>query len=425
MLNFDRAFRGLGGALLVAAWVAGVVPEGRADEARAAEVGARLPPWERGFLDIHQISTGRGNAALIIGPDGTSILIDAGAANGGPDVSCPPRPDATRRPGEWIARYALRQLQATGRAELDFLLVTHLHPDHVGDVATGLPRSELGDYLLTGVMDVAELLPVGVVIDRGFPDYAYPSRWRAGFATNYAAFIAARVKTGGRCEQLRVGAADQIGLRRAAREFPSFVVRNLAANGVVWSGVGAGTQTAVPALRELAAGDYPDENLCSLALCLSYGKFDYYTGGDLHCDTAQGTQPWRDLETPVARAAGRVEVAVANHHGYFDAVGADSVRALQPLVWVVPAWHLTHLNMAGLERMLSERLYAGPRDVFATDLMPATQLMNQRFMPKVKSYAGHVVIRVAPGGESFRVFVTDNRDEADTVLSVAGPYLCQ
>lgn len=422
MPNFDRAFRRLGWAAWFAgaAWVAGTVSAARADE-----VGGRLPPWERGVLDIHQISTGRGNAALIIGPDGTSMLIDAGAANGGPDVSCPPRPDATRRPGEWIARYVRRRLLATGRAELDYLLVTHLHPDHLGDVAAGLPQSARGDYLLTGVMDVAELLPIGVVIDRGFPDYAYPSRWRAGFATNYAAFIAARVKAGGRCEQLRVGAADQIGLRRAAGEFPDFTVRNLAANGIVWSGVGAGTRTAVPALRELAAADYPDENLCSIALRLSYGKFDYYTGGDLHCDTAQGTQPWRDLETPVARAAGRVEVAVANHHGYFDAVGAESVRALQPLVWVVPAWHLTHLNIAGLERMLSERLYAGPRDVFATDLMPATQLMNARFIPKVKSSSGHVVIRVAPGGESFRVFVTDSRDEADTVLSVAGPYRCR
>lgn len=391
----------------------------------AAAVGAPLPPWERGFLDIHQIATGRGNAALIIGPDGTGIMIDAGAATGGPDVSCPPRPDASRRPGEWVARYALRQLKATGRAELDFLVVTHLHPDHLGALTDGLPSSARGDYALTGVTDLAEQLPIGVVIDRGFPDYAYPARWRAGFATNYEAFIAARVKAGARCEVLRVGSNDQIFLQRDAAQFPTFAVRNLAANGVVWSGRGTGTQTAVPALKTLATADYPDENMCSLALRLSYGKFDFYTGGDLHSDTWDGTQPWRDVETPVARAAGPVEVAVANHHAYFDAVGAESVRALQPQVWVVPAWHITHLNIAGLERMLSERLYSGPRDVFATDLMPATQLNNRRFMAKVKSVSGHVVIRVAPGGESFRVFVTDNRDEMDTVKSVSGPYQCR
>lgn len=390
----------------------------------AAEVGAPLPPWQRGFLDIHQIATGRGNAALIVCPDGTSIMIDAGAASGGPDVSCPPRPDASRRPGEWIARYASRHLHATGRAGLDYLVVTHLHPDHLGDATPESPKSARGDYVRTGVTDVAELLPIGIVIDRGFPDYAYPKPWPARFALNYFAFIAARRKAGAANERVRVGAADQIRLRQAAEAFPTFAVRTIAANGVVWTGHGDATSSAVPALKDLATADYPDENLCSIALRLSYGKFDFYTGGDLHCDTADGTQPWRDLETPVALATGPVEVAVTNHHAYFDAIGAESVRALQPRVWVVPAWHLTHLAMAGLERMLSERLYPGPRDVLATDLMPATKLLNERFIKKVASLAGHVVVRVSPGGDEFRVYVTGNDDEKDTVKLILGPYRC-
>ena len=40
-----------------------------------------LPPWTPGTLDIHQIATGLGNSALIICPDGTSIMIVAGAGN--------------------------------------------------------------------------------------------------------------------------------------------------------------------------------------------------------------------------------------------------------------------------------------------------------------------------------------------------------
>lgn len=43
------------------------------------EVGALLPDWMPGMLDIHQIATGRGNAALFILPDGTTMLLDAGA----------------------------------------------------------------------------------------------------------------------------------------------------------------------------------------------------------------------------------------------------------------------------------------------------------------------------------------------------------
>ena len=115
-------------------------------------------------------------------------------------------------------------------------------------------------------------------------------------------------------------------------------------------------------------------------------------GLDAPCEPRYMGRAVRNLVRNALRfAKDRVEVAVANHHAYFDAIGAESVRALQPLVWVVPAWHITHLNIAGLERMVSERFYAGPRDVFATDLMPATQLMNERFMKKVASVSGLTV----------------------------------
>jgi len=388
-------------------------------------IGSALPPWTPGVLDIHQIATGRGNAALIVGPDGTSLLIDAGTASGNAGVT-PAMPDDSRRPGEWIARYVQRHLAATRREQLDYFVATHLHPDHIGDIGTNTPPSSREpSYMLTGVTDVAEAILIDTVIDRGFPDYSYPTRWPAGFARNYFAFIDSRQKAGKRNERVRVGSADQIQLRYAADQYPSFVVRNIAANGIVWTGHGNATSSAVPALKDLAQKDYPDENMCSIALRLSYGSFDYFTGGDMHCDTYMGDTPWRDIETPASRVTGPVEVAVANHHGYFDAVGAESVRALQPLVWVVPAWHITHLNMGVLERMLSERLYPGPREVLATDLLPATALLNQRFMAKVKSTSGHIIIRVAPGGKEFRVYITDNRDEADTVKAIFGPFVCR
>ena len=51
--------------------------------AAQSPVARALPPWTRGTLDIHQISTGRGNAALIVFPDGTTMVVDAGAAGDG------------------------------------------------------------------------------------------------------------------------------------------------------------------------------------------------------------------------------------------------------------------------------------------------------------------------------------------------------
>src|SRR5580698_5149051 len=77
----------------------------------AQSVGEVLPPWTPGTLDIHQISTGRGNAALFILPDGTTLLVDAGAAGDGiPQTD--PHPDGSRTPGAWIARYMARHLPA-------------------------------------------------------------------------------------------------------------------------------------------------------------------------------------------------------------------------------------------------------------------------------------------------------------------------
>jgi len=87
-----------------------------------AQVGAPLPPWSRGTLDIHQISTGRGNAAVLVFPDGTTMLVDAGAAGDGQTVAdTDPRPNATRTTGGWIVRY----LQRLDIDRLDYAVLTH------------------------------------------------------------------------------------------------------------------------------------------------------------------------------------------------------------------------------------------------------------------------------------------------------------
>ena len=120
--------------------------------------GATLGPWAPGTLDIHHISTGRGSSALVLFPNGTTMLIDAGAhqvtARSRAYV-CDAKPNDSRRPGEWIGRYVLRQMRAAKRAELDAVVITHFHDDH-----------------LAGLADVAALVPVKRVIDRAYPDYS-------------------------------------------------------------------------------------------------------------------------------------------------------------------------------------------------------------------------------------------------------------
>jgi hypothetical protein len=112
--------------------------------------------------------------------------------------------------------------------------------------------------------------------------------------------------------------------------YPGFAVRNIAANGEVWTGIGDQRGRCFPDLKDLQKTDYPTENMCSIAIRLSYGKFGYFAGGNLTSDTEDSGEQWRDIEMPVAQAAGPVQVAVADHHAYFDAVGTGFVRTLRP-----------------------------------------------------------------------------------------------
>jgi len=385
---------------------------------------ATLEPWTPGTLDIHHLAYGRGNSAFILGPDGTTILIDAGTTEDSLEVSCAQRPNADMRPGEWIASYILRQMKLAGRKDLDFALITHIHPDHLGDVGPGNPPSPNGGFRLTGISDVDAHVPITRLIDRGFPDYAYPLPPQAPFALNYLDYVRSRESLRRPTERIKVGSASQIHPVHASGPNASFTVRNLAANGEVWTGVGEQTLRCFPDLKDLKKEDYPTENMCSIAIRLSYGKFDYFTGGDLTSDTEESGESWQDIETPVARAAGPVEVAVADHHAYFDAVGPNFVRALRPEVFIIPSWYIAHPSVLPLRRMFSQRLYAGDRDVFATCVMEANRVVNNQFIPKLRSLEGNIIVRVAPGGNEFRIIVTDNTDGSDRVKLVTIPYRC-
>jgi len=94
----------LAGAVAVGATAAVV------DQAAPFKTGDLLPAWSPGTLDIHQIVTGRGNANFMTFPDGTTVLVDAG--DQGETEFASQRPDASRTPAQWIARYIRHMEQA-------------------------------------------------------------------------------------------------------------------------------------------------------------------------------------------------------------------------------------------------------------------------------------------------------------------------
>ena len=366
------------------------------------QVGQRVTPWVAGTLDIHQISTGKGNAALVVMPDGTTLLIDAG------DATAPfsePRPNGSVSPAAWIARYIDTVLPTASPRRLDYALITHFHADHMGAIA-----------------ELASLVPIRKIVDRGWPDYAYPAPVTAAFVQKYREFLQQRTADHSLVvERIRVGQADQfVPVRETAAHFANFEIRNVAGNGEVWTGKGTATTKHFPE-GKAADPEISWENICSIGIRIRYGRFGFYTGGDAFGIADPGLPSWVDLETPIAEAIGETDVHVVNMHGSISVENPFFVTTLRSRVTILPSWSATHPSADVLKRIMAPRAYPGPRDVFATVLREPTRIAMGPRADQIKGL-GHIVVRVEEGGAIYRVVVVDDATDNLTVKSVHGPY---
>lgn len=382
-----------------------------------AQVGNAFPSWAEGYMDIHHINTGKGESAFFILPDGTTMLVDAGAS----DRKRPPRPDplpdSSRTPGEWISRYIFHMLEGHKEKKLDYILLTHYHSDHMGDLNyPGVKTSNSRAYELTGITEVGENVPFDKIIDRGW-DYLTPT---AELFENYIGFVNWQVANNGvKAEQFLPGHNDQIILVKNPDGYPGFEFRNIAANGIIWTGFGNNVRSHFPSLESLSPSEYPSENMNSIVFRLAYGKFNYFNGGDIFAGTPGH---WRDMETPVGLVTGPVDVCIANHHAYLDAMSTLFLQSTRPRVHIIQSCCPTHPSSNVLRRILSSQTYPGPRDVFSTNIMDATRVVIGPAIDNLKSQQGHIVIRVDPGGDAYKIYILDDTEENFKITAVHGPY---
>ena len=370
-----------------------------------------LRPWKEGYLDIHQISTGRGNASFMILPDGTTMMVDMGDMG---NVShfkqeiMPAVPSAEKSPAQWVAQYVRHFSQPLeNEGKVDYMMITHYDSDHIG---------VLGEC---GVSELDSLLHIEKLVDRGY-DYPTPeqamsmNKWTL---PGYLRTMEARAGRGLGYEKFVVGSDSQFALKHAPEKYADFKIRNIYANGHLWTGEGLHARDLVPGEGEEYAKNLKamNENRLSCTINISYGDFDYHNGGDIQGSSATSTRPWRNVEKFVGEFIGETDVVLANHHAYSDAMYEPFVKAVTPQVCILPVWDYYHPQPSTLSNMLRcgiDAEHPAARDsvsyVFSAGIVGSNRERlgddGQLIMPD-----GHIVVRVYEGGDRFQVFVLNDR----------------
>lgn len=363
-----------------------------------------LSPWENGFLDIHHINTGRGDATFCILPDGTTLLIDAGGSSKDCKRVVKRKPNSSKSPGKWITDY-IKGVIPNNKKDIDYFFLTHFHDDHIN-----------------GIYEVYSYFPCKKWIDRGTSYTTVLNKSKT--YKYYKDFLQNHLKEFN-YESFNVGSKTQFTLLHNPQEYnSSFEIRNIYSHGMLWDGEKS-CNSLYPKNIEMKGKDSPKENMHSCVIKIKYGHFDYYTGGDIPGFHRPGRPLWHDIETPVAKKIGPVEVAVANHHGNGDATNENFLTQLAPRNIIISTWDALHPEHKVLSRMLSQELYPGKRDLFLTNIHPAAEVVIGKILKKVKSKQGHIVIRVFPKGNTYSIYILDDGNEKHKIKAMFGPYNCK
>lgn len=345
----------------------------------------RLPSWRPGNLDIHIINAGRGECSFVIMPDGTTLVIDVGEfyRYKGKHPCVDARPDSLVRPYKVYARY-MRHFMPADHERIDYLLLTHYHMDHMGREEAGFERHPEAGYSLFGASALYEELPFDRIYDRSYPEYSGAALLgdTSKSLPEYRDFLLYKVSRE-ELQAFRTGVGPVFEQLYAPQTYLGFGITCYAAGGKLIDG------TDFKVTRE---------NAMSPALLLSYGPFDYFTSGD-------GNNP--EVSAAVARAIGRkVEACKCVHHMSNPDVILTEQEVFRSDVMLTTSFYVRDDQ----PQPSVIRALAGKCDMFFTNF---------------GENAGHLVVRVAPGGSSYMVYVLDDGDFNYRIKAKYGPYPCE
>jgi beta-lactamase superfamily II metal-dependent hydrolase len=233
-------------------------------------------------LQIFSIDVEGGQATLIVGPSGESLLVDTGwAAENGRDA-------------DRIASAA----KLAGIKQIDYLLITHYHHDHVG-----------------GVTQLASRIPIGTFVDHG------PNLEDSDVTRNdYAAYEQLLAKE--KARHIVVKPGDRVPMKDVE-------IQILTGAGEHISAALQGAGEANPSCEsEPTPPEDTTENSRSLGFILKYGDFSFLDLGDLT------KKKELDLVCP-KNLIGKVDLFLVSHHGLDQSNSKALVNAIHSRVAIM------------------------------------------------------------------------------------------
>src|SRR5262245_50577389 len=331
-------------------------------------------------LTVFVVDVEGGNATLFVSPSGESLLIDAG------------------NPGARDADRILAAARDAGLSQIDNLLITHYHSDHVG-----------------GAADLAARLPIRRFIDHGpnVEQGAGPTRLMESYTALYGKAAHMIVKPD---DRVPIAGLDVRIVTSAGQPVKKALPGGGAANPLC----GSFTKKSID----------PGENEQSVGSVITFGKFRAAHLGDLTWNKEY------ELMCP-ANPIGVIDLLFVSHHGLDVSNSHVLVQALRPRVAIMnngilkggmPEPMKTLYSSPGLEDLWQSHFSLLGGQEYAT---PGMFIANEQREPSVP-VAPYVVPAATPGtpappapthdGPAFWIKVVAKSDGAFTVTNTRNNF---
>ena len=283
-----------------------------------------------------------GESAIVIGPNGTVVLLDMGNSNHDNEVS-----DAIAELNTSVLTPA-RGFAPRSKLQVDWVVITHFHGDHVGSAPTLLKSGDAKALTVTKGIVHRGLVDLGAssvnngaynsfcaAVTGGYAAKNRPMCVQGGAAPpcNTSQFSGSYAATG--CPGLTQG--DVESSADDAQKLPAFISLG---SGARLTLTGADTfvfdgQTTA-SVASFGVSDNEHENARSLSGLISYGAFRYHFGGDMTGGGGSPSTP--DVEGPFIAKAGPLhygalgaDVIHAHHHARDSSSNAALANVLAPI----------------------------------------------------------------------------------------------